>query len=166
MSESHVSEKRQALIDIARDNNDNLHDYDVVETASDPDHVLHDEFEWDNNIAGPKHRLTQAQGLIKRYKVVIKKAEPSGPPKQYKVALFSKNDQSSDGGYAITTDMIADPVRAQTLLARLKSKALTLKTDIEAYQAVADLLAETDDPWVIVSKAIDDAVKSPGFLFK
>jgi hypothetical protein len=161
MTNTHVSEKRQALLDITRDNNNNLHDYDVVETASDPDHVLHDEFDWDDSSAGHKHRLAQAQNLIKRYKVVIEKAEPAGPPRRYKVALFSKDDQSNNGGYAITTDMIADPVRAQTLLARLKSKALTLKTDIEAYQAVADLLAETDDPWVIVSKAIDDAVKPP-----
>jgi hypothetical protein len=159
MSEVHVSEKRQALIDIAINNGGNIHDYDVVDAASDPDHILHNEFEWDNNIAGPKHRLTQAQGLIKRHKVVVIKGEPTGKPIEMKVSLFSRDDLSGDGGYALTTDMLTDPTRATTLISRLERKALTLKGDIEACRGIADLDADTK--WAIVSKAIDDAVKSP-----
>lgn len=37
----------------------------VVETATDPDHPLHDRFEWDDRIAGPLYRLHQASHLLR-----------------------------------------------------------------------------------------------------
>jgi len=43
---------------------------DVVEAASDPNSILHDYFEWDNERAGHRYRLMQARALIRGVRVV------------------------------------------------------------------------------------------------
>ena len=37
----------------------------VVKEATDPEHVLHSHFEWDDSIAGHKYRLIQGQQMIR-----------------------------------------------------------------------------------------------------
>lgn len=44
---------------------------DVVLEAADPNHPLHDEFEWDDARAGAAHRIEQARSLIRSVKVVV-----------------------------------------------------------------------------------------------
>lgn len=41
----------------------------VVAAAEPQDHPLHDQFEWDDSVAGPEFRLVQAQRLIRSVKV-------------------------------------------------------------------------------------------------
>lgn len=50
---------------------------DVVETARDPESVLHERFEWNDQIAGHKYRLEQARALIRIY--VTNVDAPEGP---------------------------------------------------------------------------------------
>jgi hypothetical protein len=43
----------------------------VVEEASDPNHPWHDEFVWDNDVAGERYRINQARRLIARVRVTV-----------------------------------------------------------------------------------------------
>lgn len=44
----------------------------VVKAAEPDDHPLHDKFEWDDSIAGPRYRLMQARRLIKSVAIEVK----------------------------------------------------------------------------------------------
>lgn len=44
----------------------------LLEEASTPGHPLHDYFEWDDRIAGPRYRLAQASCMIAAVKYVVK----------------------------------------------------------------------------------------------
>lgn len=43
----------------------------VVKIATDPDHPLHAEFEWDDSAAAEQYRLEQARSLIRRVTIVL-----------------------------------------------------------------------------------------------
>jgi len=62
---------RQALIDIANENDGRLLPEIIVQTASDPTNLLHEYFEWDNTEAAEKFRLLQAGMLVRRVKLNI-----------------------------------------------------------------------------------------------
>ena len=47
----------------------------VLSAASDPAHVLHSRFEWDDTEAARRYRLAQASGLIRSVTIVIEKPE-------------------------------------------------------------------------------------------
>lgn len=66
---SAVSEQ---LREIYRDHGDRLTPTIVVTVASAPSHPLHSHFEWDDAIAGHKHRLAQARNLIRSSKIMFK----------------------------------------------------------------------------------------------
>lgn len=153
---SSPAEKRQALLDIAAANGGSLEDHLVVTAASEPDHVLHHDFEWNDSAAARKFRLHQAQQLILRYKIIIEKQEPSGEVTSYRVDMFSNNEDGA--GYSLTTDILSDPKRADVLLTRLKDRAKNLKHDIDTYRKVAGVIADSSDPWSVVSQAISTAV--------
>lgn len=51
----------------------------VVEVASDPEHVLHGRFVWDDTEAARRFRLVQASGLIRSVHVKIDRGEDSDP---------------------------------------------------------------------------------------
>jgi hypothetical protein len=55
---------------------------DVVETARDPENVLHPRFEWDDEKAGEQYRLLQARQLI-RVSVIVTGEEDTEPIKAY-----------------------------------------------------------------------------------
>jgi hypothetical protein len=44
----------------------------LVETARPKTNALHNQFEWDDKIAGAAHRLAQAREMIRRFEVVYK----------------------------------------------------------------------------------------------
>ncbi len=62
---------KEALEELAIANNSFLDPHIVLEAAKDADSVLHDVFEWDDNIAGEKYRLLQARLLINSVHVKI-----------------------------------------------------------------------------------------------
>ena len=44
----------------------------VLDAARDKDSLIHDEFEWDNDIAAEKYRLKQAQSMILNVRVIVR----------------------------------------------------------------------------------------------
>jgi hypothetical protein len=69
MSEIRHETIKAALAKIAKEGK--LTAETVVEKASNPRHPLHDEFEWDDTVAGAKWRLEQARELIRYVHVTI-----------------------------------------------------------------------------------------------
>lgn len=49
----------------------------LLDASRDPDAPLHDEFEWRDDVAAEKFRLSQAQGLIRNICIVTKRADGS-----------------------------------------------------------------------------------------
>ena len=150
------AEKRQALVDMTAARGGVIEVEDIVEEASDPKHIFHDEFNWDDASAAHERRLEQAHDLIRRYKVIFEKKEPTGDPVQHRLNMFSKSDKGS--GYSLTTEILATPERAENLLNRLKGEAGNLNDKINTYRDVAGIIA-AGDKWSVVSRAITEALK-------
>jgi hypothetical protein len=55
------------LLRLKRANGGILYPQKVVEAAEDEGNVMHDEFDWDNELAGHRRRLGQARSLIRSY---------------------------------------------------------------------------------------------------
>ena len=60
-----MDEKLKELKRIAREHGGVLHPEHVVEAAANPENVLHQAFEWDDNEAAHQYRLEQARRLIR-----------------------------------------------------------------------------------------------------
>ena len=150
------ADKRQALVDMTAARGGVLEAEDIIEEASDPKHIFHDECNWDDASAAHERRLEQAHDLILRYKVIFEKKEPTGEPIQHRLSMFSKSGTGS--GYSLTTEILAAPERAENLLNQLKGQAGHLNDKIGTYQDVAGIIA-AGDPWTVVSRAITEALK-------
>lgn len=99
----------------------------VVDRARAVSSPLHDHFEWDDSEAAVQYRLTQAEGLIRRYKMTVE----VHPEQTIRVREFS---QAPDGGYAPTKAMLGDDRRGFVLeQARRELSALRRK-----YQGLVD----------------------------
>ena len=150
------TDKRQALVDMTAARGGVLEVDDLIAEATDPDHIFHDEFNWNDTTAAHERRREQAHDLIRRYKVIFEKKEPTGEPVQHRLNMFSRSDTGS--GYSLTTEILAAPERAENLLNRLKGEAGHLNDKINTYRDVAGIIA-AGDPWTVVSRAITEALK-------
>lgn len=86
---------------------------DVVKTAQNPKHPLHECFEWDNTRAASEYRLWQARHLISVCVVLI-----NGNTKPVRTYVSLKDDRAEDaGGYRHVVDVLSDEeAKAQMLL--------------------------------------------------
>ena len=103
----------------------------VVGTATDPNHVLHDSFEWDDGAAGHSYRVWQARRLIRGVKIVTPKGQQTsrfvsvkiGAHRQYEDIRVVVTDIDKWG--AVLTDMAQRLGEAETTLNGLVSMAET-----------------------------------------
>ena len=103
----------------------------VVQTAADPDHVLHDSFEWDDGAAGHNYRMWQARQLIRGVKIVTPEGQKTsrfvsvkmGARRQYEDIRVVVKD--IDKWQAVLTDMAQRLGEAETTLNGLVSMAQT-----------------------------------------
>lgn len=89
----------------------------VVEEARPEDHPLHTYFEWDDNIAGPKFRVIQAEKLIRRVKIETR--PPSVDDGPHYVRAFISNRQAGrvgQSGYSPIEEVAKDDVSYQMML--------------------------------------------------
>lgn len=83
----------------------------IIELASSPAHPFHKYFTWDDDEAAHRWRITEAQMLIRSYKIVI---EPLSVKVRALTSLYQ--DRDDGGGYRWTTDVLARPDMRQQLL--------------------------------------------------
>jgi hypothetical protein len=112
-------EKRAILEEIARDHDGLLVPADVVEVASDPEHPLHGEFEWDNDKAAHEHRLWQARVLIHGVRVEIEVHE-----RAVKSVFYVQDPRKPEGGgYLAVPRVQTDRELAERVVAGELSRA-------------------------------------------
>lgn len=110
----------EALASVAAQNEDRLTPPAVVDAAEDEAHPLHPHFDWDNDVAGPKWRITQAQALIRAVKV-----EPIKEEDEPARAFLSISDRG------VSYRPLQQVLDSADLQARLLASA---ERDLEAFQ--------------------------------
>lgn len=132
-----------ALRDIASANGGVVTQDAVVDAAQNPDHVLHDQFDWDDSTAAHQWRLQQAGALIRRVRVKLELG--SGGVSEMKVTVVRafvsplnerRFKSNPDGGYASITDVLADPSRRSALV---NTALMELKSIRNKYEMLTEL---------------------------
>jgi hypothetical protein len=90
---------------------------EIVEKARDADHPLHDYFDWDDAIAGQKHRLEQARQLLYRVKMTVT-TRGSLIPATVPVYVRDPDVAGDEQGMIALTDVLNDSTRQQVVLDR------------------------------------------------
>lgn len=137
MSTSVVQEVLQALYDEGQELTPRL----VLDRARDPQHPLHDRFEWDDAKAAESHRLTQAGDLIRSVRVTYQKADGSeGRVRNY------HSVRRDDGArvYKTAESVAMSPVMTQALLAEMRRDWSRMRDRYGRFEEFAALVA--NDP--------------------
>lgn len=132
--------KVKALEDIAERNKDHaLNPREVVDVARDPNNPLHDEFEWDNGIAGERYRLLQAEGLIRRVHIhVVRKGDAV---RHLNIRAYQSRPKMRhrEGGYEQTIRIMSDEDKQAEMLAQALSELEACKRRFEGLQELAEV---------------------------
>lgn len=146
---------RSALLALYEARDGMLSARDVIDAARDPGSPLHDEFEWDDDVAAENYRLAQAGMLIRRVKLTIIKAHPKTKKVTVEVTRqFQANPPPAAGkererGFDTVESMLSDPTKRAALL------AMVLK-EMQSYRRRYAQLSELADVWAAIDAADDD----------
>lgn len=141
---------RGALQAIAASNNGYLNPSNVVDAARDPSHVLHDEFDWDDESAAESYRIAQAGALIRRVKFTVVRQESA--TKEIHIATTRAfqsrpSARNQSGGYEAVSEIMSDQDKREELINQVLR-------ELGAYRKrYADLIALSG-----IWSAIDDAL--------
>jgi hypothetical protein len=103
MAQSATDKIRSALEDLQHDGR--IDPEAVVSAARDPDHPLHKHFDWDDQSAGHKFRITQAAALIRRVKLRVRTTTVSSI-----IPVYVQDVAARSGFYSLTA---ADIIRSE-----------------------------------------------------
>ena len=106
----------------------------VVEEATNPSHLLHNNFTWDNDKAAHEHRLEQAGRLIQI--VRIERLNIKGETRVVRKYHSLPSSRDSGGGYEDIDDILADDAKRQELL---QDALAQLKMFIAKYETLVEL---------------------------
>lgn len=85
---------------------------DVVDVARDPEHPLHERFEWDDSVAGERWRQHQAGELIRSVKIAF--VDPQGRPADVRAFHAVRSDKGH--AYRPTDEIVQDEIATKVLL--------------------------------------------------
>lgn len=87
----------------------------VVQVAAEETHPLHDRFEWDDTVAGPKYREHQAATLIRS--VRVRYAEADGDEeREVRAFLAVPREDSPRSNYVPVEEVAGDPFARKLVL--------------------------------------------------
>lgn len=122
----------------------------LLDASRDENALLHNEFEWDNEIAAEKYRENQARHIINCL-VVVSEEEPEAEP----VRVFCKVEDNSGSTYRSVATVIQQPDLYSQLLESaikdlcvFKKKYETLKNEARLasiFGSIDNLLTEGED---------------------
>jgi hypothetical protein len=124
----------------------------VLDAARPLESVLHGHFTWDDAEAAEVHRLNQARGLIRRYKVRVVYEEASGEVRDILVRGFMAASQAGEPGRAPGTYLPVAGLdgRARTvLLQRMQREVRSLRVrygHLQEFWALVDEIRDERDP--------------------
>jgi hypothetical protein len=124
----------------------------LLDAARNPDSPFHDQFEWDDKIAGEQYRLAQASQLIRQWKGVIIKVDNDAKrviiePVRRVQSPASQRAKGVDS-YETVEALMADPVKREAMMQ-------TVLAELESYRKRYAELEALADVW----RAIDDAIE-------
>ena len=146
-----VEDAYAELEDIKQDQGGVITPAAVVERAKDDTNVLHDGFEWNNDVAADKHRLHEARNMIRSIHLIRedKPVEPGVPIYHNVVYSNSSEDSKQSKVYMSLTDIMADPIARDDLLKSAINEAI-------AYRKKYYLLSEISQISVAIDTTIAD----------
>lgn len=109
----------------------------VITAASEPDHPLHDRFEWDDTAAAAKYRLDQARRLIRV--VRIEYQEQGGNLSSVR-EFHAVRDHSGTMAYQPAQEIILDDIARTVLLRQMERDWQILRRRYSQFSEFADLV--------------------------
>lgn len=116
----------------------------MVGMARDPEHPLHPEFEWDNEVAGEQHRLAQARKLIRRVRIVYR-VDKEG--RNVSVRAFV-NVPANHGLYRVyepTEQVVLDPLKRRLILQEARREWARFKAKYRHLDEFAEIINEQNE---------------------
>lgn len=114
----------------------------LVDASRPEDAPLHNEFEWDDNVAAEAYRKAQARLMISNLSIVIeeKKQEPVR-------AYFSlqRGFRKNSGTYESTITIMEDSERRALLLEKAKAEMIAFKSKYSMLTELADVFESIDN---------------------
>ncbi len=111
----------------------------VVEAARPKSHPLHDRFEWNNTVAGEAWRRVQAQELIRKVRVVYRKADENDA--EQSVRAFHAVRGDDEYVYESAEVVAADPVVAGLVLRDMEREWKQLHRRYGQFSEFVELIA-------------------------
>jgi hypothetical protein len=133
----------------------------VVEEASDVSHPWHDEFTWDNDVAGERYRLGQARRLIARVRITVIQGKSSVAQIAYVHDPGLKHQQ---GYIPIAVARESDNKAREIVVAELSRvqwalrRCLSIAGALGLAAQVEKILTEVDQLLDLTSEDLDEAL--------
>jgi hypothetical protein len=108
----------KVMEDVAAENGGDLLDSKMVDAARDPNSPIHGAFEWDDEIAGEKHRIEQAAWYRRHIVVIVseRKDPKKEPKKTVRVAYVSVTNSKGERVHRDTVKvMSSEETRVQAI---------------------------------------------------
>jgi hypothetical protein len=116
----------------------------VVEEARDPDHVLHNRFEWDDSVAAENWRYEQAHRLIQKCKIVYREADET--TEQKSVRAFHAVRSERGHVYEPVDNVINDEFTRQLVLKDMQRDWQSLRRRYQNFEEFLDMVrADVDE---------------------
>jgi hypothetical protein len=121
-----ASDALEYLEELRLQHNNELSPELVVESAKDPDSLIHPWFDWDDAEAAKKHRLDQARKLIRSIEVVRVVLDEPQPVRVFHVVRTERIESKVKTYFSSMDEILADADARQRLIeqARREAKAL------------------------------------------
>lgn len=113
----------------------------VLQDAKSPKSPLHDEFEWDDSVAGHQYRVAQARNLIARVRVEI---ETTTRQIQVPAYVRDPNAAADEQGYVSVVSLKNDRAKALDVLRNEAERTAALLQRTRDLAAALDLESEVD----------------------
>lgn len=122
----------------------------LVAAAADPDHPMHEDFEWDNELAGHQYRLDQARQYIAQVRVVVEHSSITVVSPGYLRDLDAHPEQGYRSTAKLQTDreaafksLMYELARLQALVERCREIAVGLELQDELDNSMAAIKQAT-----------------------
>jgi len=142
------AEKAHAAIEKIRTKNDGkVEAADVVKAAKGSRHILHSEFDWDDESAAHEHRLHTARKILQSFVCVREDVKSDRPQRVYEVTREpSEPNKRIRHAYRSVEDIMADPDTRAELLGRALRELVSFRDryrDLQELAVVIRTISET-----------------------
>lgn len=112
----------------------------VLDTARDPNHPLHNRFEWDDSVAAERYRLEQAHKLIVKVKIRIISDDPAADITIRAFQAVLNPATRSGFAYDPSEEVAQDPLKRSMQLRQMERDWRTLKARWEQFSEFVEMI--------------------------